>query len=343
MERGLPVAGPPIRFSQLRWLQNVTCIVGLLGCAILMVLGLAGQGESKSLWLFAVGALGLGAVILIMSIAPILFKMEATLSRELEELRDFREGVSRKFATLDSIAESTRISDSAKSLAHRDQELDALRHSIRSDIRSERWEAALSLIDEMERRFGYREEADRIREELDDARNAKIETRLVEAMAMIENHFLSHEWDRAQHEIDRMMAALPNEPRVLALTDRLHSARELHKQELKASWEDAVRRSDTDHAIDVLKELDQYLSPAEAQALQASARNVFKEKLLLLGIQFRFAATERRWQDALDIGLDLIREFPNARMANEVRGLLDTLRERARQVADTEGTVATKT
>lgn len=337
------MAGPPIRFSQLRWLQNVTCIVGLLGCAVLMVLGLAGQGESSSLWLFAVGALAMGGIVLVMSIAPILFKIEATLARELDELREFREGVSRKFMTLDSIAESTRISDSAKSLAHRDQELEALRHAIRTDIRGEHWEAALSLIDEMERRFGYREEADRIREELDDARNTKIESRLLEALEMIENHLHSHEWSRAQHEIDRLMAALPNEPRVLALPDRLHSARELHKQELKAAWEDAVRRSDTDHAIDVLRELDQYLSPAEAQALQASARNVFKEKLLQLGIQFRFAATERRWQDALDIGLDLIREFPNARMANEVRGLLDTLRERARQVAESEGAVAGKT
>ena len=301
-----------------------------------MILGLAGYGQSASLWLFVAGALAVGAVVLVMTLAPVIFKIEANLARELDELRDFREGVAKKFATLDSIAESTRISDSAKSLAHRDQELDALREAIRSDFRNERWEAALSLIGEMERRFGYREEADRIREELDEARNLKIQTRLVQAVEMIENHLLSHDWDRAKHEIDRLMSALPSEPRVLALTDRLHSARELHKQELKAAWEDAVRRSDTDHAIDVLKELDQYLTPAEAQALQASARNVFKEKLLQLGIQFRFAATERRWQDALNIGLDLIRDFPNARMANEVRELLDTLRERARQTAEAD-------
>jgi len=314
--------------------------VGLVGAAILMILGVAGYGQSASLWMFAVGAITVGAIVLVMTIAPVLFKMEATMARELDELREFREGVARKFVTLDSIAESTRISDSAKSLAHRDQELDSLRDAIRSDIRAERWEAALSLIDEMERRFGYREEADRIREELDDARNVKIQSRLLEAVEMIESHFHSHQWERAQREIDRLITALPNEPRVLALGERLHSARELHKQELRAAWDDAVRRSDTDHAIDVLRELDQYLSPAEAQALQASARHVFKEKLLQLGIQFRFAVTERRWQDALDTGLELIRDFPNARMANEVREVLDTLRERARQVAETEGVVA---
>ena len=112
--------------------------------------------------------------------------------------------------------------------------------------------------------------------------------------------------------------------------------KEQHKKELKREWDEAVRRNDTDLAIDILKELDQYLSPAEAQELQDSARNVFKEKLLQLGVQFRFAVNEKRWTDALTIGLELIRDFPNARMANEVRDALDTLRERARAVAEGE-------
>ena len=119
---------------------------------------------------------------------------------------------------------------------------------------------------------------------------------------------------------------------------RMKELQEQHKLELKRAWEEAVRRSDTDRAIDVIRELDQYLSPAEAAALQSSARHVFKEKLVQLGVQFRFAVTEKRWQDALATGLELIREFPNARMANEVREALDTLRERARLAAETGAT-----
>jgi len=72
--------------------------------------------------------------------------------------------------------------------------LDALREAIRGDIRMERWEAALSLIDEMERRFGYKEEAERVREELDDARGVRIEKRLAEAIDMIDNHLHSRQW-----------------------------------------------------------------------------------------------------------------------------------------------------
>ncbi len=327
---------PSTRFSQLRWLQNAVCVAAILGAVLLVGLGLAGYGSSPKVWLVAAGLFVLLIVLLAMIFAPLLLKMESTLARQLDELRDFREVVGKQFDTLSTIAQNTRISDAAKSLARREEELEALREAIRNDIRMERWEAGLSLIDEMERRFGYKEEAERIREELDDARLAKIATRLSEAVDMIEGHLLSRQWDRAQREIDRLLVALPNDPRVVGLTDRLRAAREAHKAELKAAWDDAVRRSDTDHAIDILRELDQYLSPAEAQALQASARHVFKEKLLQFGIQFRFAVNERRWQDALDIGLELIRDFPNSRMANEVRDAMDTLRERARHPAEAE-------
>ena len=154
---------------------------------------------------------------------------------------------------------------------------------------------------------------------------------MAEAIELIEEHFQTYRWDLAQREIDRLLRALPDHSRVVSLSDRMKAVQEQHKQELKLAWQDAVRRCDTDQAIDVLKELDQYLSPAEAKALQASARDVFKEKLLQLGVQFRFAVTEKRWHDALTIGLEIIHDFPNARMAGEVREALDTLRQRARQ------------
>ena len=333
---------PPGRFSQLRWLQNVASVTAIIGGVILMGLGIIGYGSSPGVWMFAAGAFFLYLVILSMTVTPLLLKIESTLVRQLGESRDLNEAVAKQTATLDVIVENTRISDAAKSLAHRDQEVEALRHAIRDDIRLEKWEAALTLIDEMERRFGYKEEADRIREELDDARNDRIQTRLAEAIEMVESHFQSHEWSRAESEIDRLLNALPDDSRVLGLQDRMNTLRIQHKQELRAAWDDAVRRSDTDHAIDVLKELDQHLSPAEAQALQVSARNVFKEKLLQLGVQFRFAVSERRWQDALTTGLELIRDFPNARMANEVRDVLDTLRERARQTNDAETATVAK-
>jgi len=327
---------PPGRFSQLRWLQNAACVVAMIGALILCVLGASGKGSSGDAWMIAAGGFVLFWAVIILTFVPLLLKMESTVYRQHGEIHDLARLLAEQNAKLDAIVENTRISDAAKSLARRDEELDTLRETIRHDIRAERWEAALNLIEEMEDRFGYKAEAERIREEVDAAREERIQAKLTEAIEMIGSHFEAHDWQRAQVEIDRLLHALPDDSRVQSLQDRMRVLQEQHKQELKLAWDDAVRRTDTDLAIDVLKELDQYLSPAEAQSLQETARTVFKEKLLRLGVQFRFAVTERRWNDALAIGLEIIRDYPNARMAAEVRDALDMLRQRAHQAAESE-------
>ncbi len=312
----------------------MACMAGLLSGVLLVGLGFMGYGSSPNAWMAVAGVVVTGTSLFLLTIVPVLLRAEATLARQLSVARDITDALARQTTAIDAIVRNTSLSDAAKSLARRDEELQALRAAINEDIRHEKWEAALNLIDEIERRFGYREEAERSREELDEARNARIQATLAEAIEMIEGYFASHDWERAEFEIERLANALPDDARVLSLTDRMRTLKEQHKQELRVAWEDAVRRNDTDLAIEVLKGLDQYLSPAEAQVLQSTARHVFKEKLLQLGVQFRFAVNERRWSDALETGLELIREFPNARMANEVREVLDTLRERARQVAE---------
>lgn len=334
------VTAPDPRMKQLRLLQTIAFGVALLVAAALIGLGLIGYGNWPGVWMVAAGAVLLFLAVMAMTLAPLVFKIESTVVRQLSEFRDLHQTVTKQLARLEDIATNTSISDAAKSLTNREQELQTLRNVIREDIRNERWEAALTLINEMERRFGYKDEADRSREELDDARNDRIQAKLNEAIEIIEAHFRAFDWDRAAREIERLMHALPEDSRVLALDGRMATLRDQRKQELLKHWDDAVRNDDTDHAIELLRDLDLYLSRSEAQALENSARQVFKQRLMQVGIQFRFAVNEKRWQDALNIGLELIREFPNARMANEVRELLDTLRERARHTHDPEHAAA---
>jgi len=325
------MSSPPARFSQLQWLHKLICVASMVGGIALIFLGCLNFGESANLWMVAGGFLLLFLALVQMTVMPLLAKMESTMARQLDELRDIHARLEYQGRRLDSISENTRISDAAKALAHREQEIEAIRAIIHEDVRLEKWDAALKLVDDMEHRFGFKEEAEALREELDEARAEAIQDRLSQAIRKIEKHFAAHDWTMANKEIDRLTHALPDNVKVSSLRERMKVLQEQHKQELLQRWDAAVKRSDVDTAIDILKELDQYLSPAEATRLQDSARDVFKEKLLQLGVQFRFAVTEKRWNDALHIGLELVREFPNARMAKEVRDVLDTLRERARQ------------
>jgi len=332
------MSGSSGRYSQLRGLHTITCILAMIFGAVLAFAGVVrglGAGGAGAVWMIAAGVLILFLAVMFLSIAPLFAKIEATLARQFQELRDLRDALNHHTPLLTAVAENTRLSDAARALAHREQEIEALRSVIRQDIRDNKWEAALYLVDEMERRFGFKEEAENLREEIDDGRNLAINAKLDEAIALIEAHFQVHQWDRAQREIDRLLNALPENPRVLGLQTRLRELKDEHKQELRMAWDDAVRKCDTDHAFDILRELDQYLTAGEVQELLDSARPVVKEKLFQLGLQFRFAVTEKRWQDALGTGLELIRVFPNTRMANEVRDVLDMLRERARQAVET--------
>ncbi len=329
----------PSPLTRVRWVYGVACIVAIVGAVFLMGLGVVGYGSTSgaaSAWMIVAGAFVFFLALILLAWMPLVLKIEATLALQVSALRNLNDATTRQIEFLEIIAENTRLSDAARSLAHREQELEALRRAIREDLKSARWEAALTLIDEMERRFGQKDEADHLREELDDARNETLESKLSEAIDIVVAHFQVHDWERAQSELERLHHALPDNAKVFALQDRMKALKEEHKGQLRREWDEAVRRSDTDHAIDVLKEIDQYLSPAEAEALKASARDVFKEKLLQLGVQFRFAVMEKRWQDSVAIGRELIREFPNSRMANEVREVLETLRERARTAGEPE-------
>lgn len=325
------MATPPVRYSQLRWVHTLVCLAGFVGGLVLIGLGCVVVDAQQKTLMIVAGAFLLLVAIMLLTAMPLLLRMEATLARQLSELRELRQGLAKQTDLLNVIAENTGLSDAAKSLSHRPQELAALTEAIREEIRQGRWESATNFVQELERRFGASEQAAAIREELDTARGDAIREKLSEAIEKIEGYFKAHGWELAQAEIDRLHHALPDNARVAGLIDRMKILKEQHKQELMQAWEQATQRSDTDHAIEILRELDQYLSPAEAHALQSSARHVFKEKLLQLGVQFRFAVNEKRWADALSTGLVLVRDFPNARMTNEVREALDTLRERARQ------------
>jgi hypothetical protein len=123
---------------------------------------------------------------------------------------------------------------------------------------------------------------------------------------------------------------------VLSLPRELAARREKHKQELLTQWKAAIDRNEIDHGIAILTELDQYMTPQEAVSLRESARHVFKEHLLNLGVQFSLAVTEQRWRDALEVGLQIRQEFPNSRMAQELGEKLETLRVRAGYAKDAE-------
>ena len=130
-----------------------------------------------------------------------------------------------------------------------------------------------------------------------------------------------------------MIALFPDNEQVRNLPHEIDSRRQAHKKQLTQNWHEAVARHDNDGSIEILKQLDPYLTPAEAETMQETVRGVFKEKLNNTGAQFATAVKEQRWAEAIRIGETISKEFPNSRIAQEVRENMETLKKRAAEPA----------
>jgi hypothetical protein len=232
---------------------------------------------------------------------------------------------------LESIRDTSLLSDAAKQVVFRAKDLETLRQAIRDDINKGDFEAATMLINEMERRFGYATEADNLREEVTGKSRAIIDQRVADTVEHVELLLSRFEWNEATRESERLLRIFPNHPGAKRLPGRIQLARDDHKRDLLKAWKDAVARDDLDKSVELLRELDQYLSPSEAEAYKEGARDVFRKKLQQLGVQFALHVHDKSWTEALRIGKQITDEFPNTRMAAEVRERLPILQEKAGQ------------
>lgn len=279
----------------------------------------------------------IGAILLVaalavtcLSILAHFHRMQAGREATLSTLRRLLAGQTQTEAILTQINENLLLSDAVKSVAFRDKDRAAIQDAIHQDIRREKWESAGLLADELEKRFGRRE-AEILRQELADYRNATIQDKLDNAIAHIDSLWMIHHYDEAEQEVQTLLKLHPNETKVQGLQGQSEKRRQEHKASLLARWDEALKANDVDQGIDLLKMLDDHLTPTEAAALKESARGVFKAKLHQMGVQFSLLITEKKWSQSLNLGRVIIEEFPNSRMAEEVRSKLDILTQRAQK------------
>jgi len=232
-------------------------------------------------------------------------------------------------ATLKKIVELNSLSDQAKSLLYRDRELEALREAVQEDVMRQDYASAEALIDSMESRLGFAAEAKRLRQDVQASQQITLEEKIDDAVSRVNEIIARHDWARAMREAQRIKKIFSPHPKTVNLPAKVEAAMTQHKRSLLQEYGEAVRKDDVDRGIELLKELDKYLTPQEGAALAESARGVFRAKLHNLGVQFAIKVTDEQWAQAVAVGEEIIKEFPNTRMAQEVREKMDLLKTRA--------------
>lgn len=239
-------------------------------------------------------------------------------------------------AILDRILEHTMLSDAAKRVLFREREVQLLRDAVEHEIQVGKYNVALTLCDEMAALFGHREEAEAFRARIIEAHHAQYEAATLQAIEQIDQLLASRRWLEAHRAMASVKRLYPDSPHLHDLDGRFQSARDEHKRELEAAFIAASEREDVEVAMDLLKELDRYLAAEEAARLREVAAGVIAKHRENLSTQFKLAVSDHRWAEAAEVGAVIMREFPNTKMADEVRSMIDVIRTRATQAAVSE-------
>ena len=276
----------------------------------------------------------LGVLIFLTVILAMLskvFKILDALAENGTTLERIAGLLEKNHSVLAQINQNTRLSETAKTIAFRDADRQSLREAVFDKLQQKDFETTYEIIDEIARSTVYQELAKQLRVEADNYRNAPDAERVNLVYAHIKKLFESYQWAKASAQIERLIKAEPKSEKAKAMRQELLDKKGERKKILLNAWDDAVKRQATDRSLEILRELDSYLTPNEGLALQEAARDVFRNKLHNLGVQFSLAVSGKQWLKALQIGQQIIRDFPNSKMSEEIRERMDILKQNVEQ------------
>ena len=206
----------------------------------------------------------LGALIFLSALLAMLsrvFKMLDALRDNSAKLEQVTSALEKIHAGLAQINQSTRLSETAKAIAFRDVDKQSLREAVFDKLQQHDFDAAYEIIQEIAKRPEYKELADQLRIQADEYRDATEQERINQVIALIEKLLEDFQWARASSQIEGLIRANPDSEKAKAMRQRLFDKKEERKRTLLAAWDDAIKRQETDRSLQVLKELDLYLSP----------------------------------------------------------------------------------
>ncbi len=304
----------------------------------LLSLGVLGWGiylaARQNNW--AVLPAGVMATVLVLVAWPIARHLATSaaaargLSESLsDELRPMRHALDQSLRTLKAVEQNSLISERAKRVAYREQERDAVRRAIEEDLLADDFAGARSLIDEMEKSFGYTAEAERFRDQIRNRLAGEREREIDSAKDEIDRLSRDERWPEAFQAAEKLVQKYGGDMEIRLLRTRIEERRQNRKVQLVQQFHEARQKPDPDEAMELLRRLDTYLTPDEGQQLADSAREVFRGRLLRLRDQFTQAMHDHDFVEAIRIGEIIKRDFPNSKLAQEVKAHEPRLREAA--------------
>ncbi len=318
------------RTVQFKWhavVIYIALVLTVLLVAFAIIFRSAEAGVTAQLvWLLGVLVL-LIAVLAMLSMA---LRMLKTIAENGAKLEKIAEALEKSRAVLAQINQNTRLSETAKAIAFRDADRQSLREAVFDKLQQQDFDTAYKIIDEIAHSTIYQELTEQLRDDANKYRDATDTERVNQVIANIEKLFETYQWAKASTQIEKLIKAAPKSEKAKAMRQKLLDKKQERKKILLTAWDDAVKRQLTDRSLEILRELDLYLTPNEGLALQEAAKEAFRNKLHNLGVLFSLAVAGKQWTKAVQVGQQIMHDFPNSRMAEEIREKWDILKQKAK-------------
>ncbi|MGI9014140.1 MAG: hypothetical protein ACR2GY_07815 [Phycisphaerales bacterium] len=315
------------------------CVLFALTVGVLIVAFTGGvREESIDSAMLGAGLLGLIVLGSLLPVVSLLVRVLRARSNDAGQMA-YGDGDESTFwqqrmeHALVEIRDLATLTDDAKRVLFKNRERIILNALVDQAIAARHFEGAESLCRVMQTSLGHGELAASCRGRIERARAQAVHDQTEAALVEFEACLNRRDWGGAYQEAARIRRLYPDLSMSAHLDERVESARDEHKLELEHAFRDASARDDVSHAMSVLKELDRYLTREEGERLRDDAADIIQRYRERLGTSFQIALQEKRWSDAAQFGTTIMEEYPNSKMAGEVRSMIEVLRTRATQAA----------
>ena len=228
----------------------------------------------------------------------------------------------------EKLIESLQLSDNAKRILYRDRELNLLRKTVETDLHAGDFHAALVHCDQMGTVFGAVEEAEALRLQVQSIIREQHEARIQNEMKNLQTLLDARKWVEAYQFAARLRRLFPESPLLHDIEQLIIDHRTAYRHQLEDKFVEAAKHDNPEMAMKLLIELDRYLTPEEARKFRDTADSVITTYRDNLGARFKMAVSDHRWQEAIEFGEAIMSQFPNTKMAEEVKAMIETIQTR---------------
>ncbi len=306
-------------------------VVCCAGCSV--VLALSGNGGFAGV-AAAITGLALLVGLLLASMVDGLRETTRCAVRVARDVEDMQQRLITIEQRIEVLRASAALSDRARGVLSRGQERMLLVQAAEEDLASGRFASANVLLRQLQL-LGADEEAAQLGQRVRAAQLGAVLGAGGQASGQTSASVIAPQpaFDRGDADARLAPAAtaasLGANAQASASAASVGAAQSQLKAGLEQAFHAAAREGRTDDAMMVLAQLDSLITPEEAVPLREIARDVIAKTRDGMGEKFRVAIQDKRWKDALALGEQIARQFPNSRMASEVGGMMDALRTRA--------------